>query len=137
MPHSPGPMRPETPTPGPLHRAGRDRSLRVGWIFALVNGRPSDKNGTYHRSVLECPIVALYGPAHHLEQLAGYRGIRLVDHAGVALGVAFHQPLLLLDVFEGLAPPPPVVDGLQLGNIFRQSAPQNIEPVEVTAISLR
>ncbi len=53
------------------------------------------------------PSVALDVPAHHLEQLPGYRDIRLIDHAGVALGVAVHEDLLILDVLEGLAQPPP------------------------------
>jgi len=53
------------------------------------------------------PSVALYGTAHHLEQLAGYGGIRLVHHARVALGVAVYQPLLLPDILEGLAQPLP------------------------------
>jgi hypothetical protein len=128
-------MGPETPSFDPLHKTGRDRSLRDGWICALVDGRRADKNRTYYR-FLKCPAVALYGAAHHLEPLAGYGGVRLVHHAGVALGPAVHQPLLLLDVLERLAPPLPVVDGPQLGNIFRQSAPRNTEPVEVTAISL-
>jgi hypothetical protein len=57
------------------------------------------------------PSVALYGTAHHLEQLAGYGGIRLVDHARVALGVAVYQPLLLPDILEGLAQPLPPIDG--------------------------
>src|SRR4028118_1983271 len=117
IPHNPGPMGPETPSLDPLHKTGRDRSLRVGWIGALVDGRGADKNGTYYR-FLKCPAVALYGPAHHLEPLAGYLGVRLVHHAGVALGVAVHEPLVLLDVLERLAPPPPVVDGLALSPLL-------------------
>ena len=62
--------------------------------------------------------MALYEPAHHLEYLAGYRRIRLVHHAGVALGVAVREPLLLLDVLEGLAQMPPVVDGLALSALL-------------------
>src|SRR4028118_1907312 len=117
IPHNPGPMRKETHASKPLHRTGRDRNLRVGWIFALVDGRRADKNGTYYR-FLKCPAVALYGPAHHLEPLAGYLGVRLVHHAGVALGPAVHEPLVLLDVLERLAPPPPVVDGLALSPLL-------------------
>ena len=58
--------------------------------------------------------MVLYGMPLHLEQLAGYRGVGLVDHAGVALGVAVHQALLLLDVLECLVQMPPAVDGLTL-----------------------
>jgi hypothetical protein len=70
--------------------------------------------------------VAPYGPAHHLEQLSGYRGVRLVHHPGAALGVAVYQPLLLLDVLEGLAPPPPVVDGLALTLLLGAHPPNTL-----------
>ena len=62
------------------------------------------------------PRLALspYGAAHHLEHLAAYRRVGPVRRAGVALGPAVHEPLLLLDVLRRLAPPPPVVDGLAL-----------------------
>jgi hypothetical protein len=46
------------------------------------------------------------GLAHYLEHLAGYLGVGLVHHAGVAFGVAVHEPLLLFDVPEGFAQPP-------------------------------
>src|SRR4028118_1980018 len=37
-PNSPGPIGPEIPAPTPLHRTGYDRSLRGGWIYALLDG---------------------------------------------------------------------------------------------------
>src|SRR5918998_5260113 len=58
--------------------------------------------------------VALDGPTLHLEPLAAYSGVGLVHHARVALGPAVHEPFVLLDVLEGLALPPPVVDGRSL-----------------------
>ena len=58
--------------------------------------------------------VSLCGAAHQLEHPAGYRRVGPVHRVGVALGVAVHEGLLLLDVLRRLAPPPPVVDGLAL-----------------------
>ena len=58
--------------------------------------------------------VSLYGAAHQLEHPAGYRRVGPVRRAGVALSVAFHEGLLLLDVLQRLAPPPPLVEGLAL-----------------------
>ena len=71
------------------------------------------------------PAVAVDGPALHLEQVAGYLGVRWVHYAGVALRVAVHQALVLLDVLEGLARMPPVVDGLALPLLLVVAHPPN------------